>query len=560
MKKNTLFQLSSLSLAIAISANVFALAPSAGTPDLTLYIPGSQSNDPAFGFMVNNAVVANAVCIDNATTTGTGTTTHIYFQAGINDNHSAIYCNTNDQKIPGLTTGDASNHHLSKLLIVRRRLGASFIGLDAVNHGTKLDYLDPTQSNAGCTASNGSYSSGGATYQYNYTCTTTTSNLTATAVTSDVTPDVFTGTNVTPGYVPINPSTISSVNPLGGHIVGLPVTLLLRNALQYAEVTTGILPSSCTPGNETAACVPTLTKEQVASIFNGSINDWTQFQISPTKTLADVVADGVTAGVANLSNPADTTVHICRRENGAGQQVALLASILQYPCLGTAAPTLADPLNNPNLYSDVQYATSLGAVDKCLTDYNNGPNSKGVYSFFGVTTNPSPYPSPTFASVPSGSVGNQWAISIQTTERNASNSAPYRFIAIDGAIPTGEEAYLGHYRLIGNYSLSWNIPASPTTYQANQLAALSAITKYSQLPSTIASRNGTLSLQSFGQAGYIALSDNGFVPPITWTASNPTTPYSKLVNGKPNACAIPTASIKESNDSLGLGVVQVQLK
>jgi len=537
-------RLTAVALALATAGNAWALTPADGLPDLTLYIPGSQANDPAFGFLVNNLTVANAVCEQNALsgTTGatnddTATTTHIYFQGGINDNYSAVYCYTNNTLIPGLATGTGSNHH-TKLLISRRRLGASGVGLDAVAHGTALTYLSGSDL-AKCTyTASGSYSSGGATYQYNYSCPTPTGTYTATAATSDVTPDAFYNApdNVAPNTHAILSGQITNVKAIGGHIIGVPVTLGLRNALQYAEIQAGMLPATCTVADETASCVPSLTKQQIASIFSGSIYDWTQFQVTSTQTLLDVVTAGVTAGVSGLKVPTaglatgaavDTTVHICRREPGAGQQVALLADILQYPCLGVNAPRI---VNNQTAASDVVYATSLGAVDKCLGDFNDGTNG-----YFGTanTTLPSTEQPPA-TTVPHG---NQWAISIQSTERNATNSAHYRFIAIDGALPTGQEAYLNRYPLVGNYSLSWN------TLDSNAVAALNAIASYSSLPATIYSRNGDLSNQKFGQAGYVALVDNGFAPSLVWTPSNPVTPYSKLdSNGKPSSCTIPVVN------------------
>jgi hypothetical protein len=91
-----------------------------------------------------------------------------------------------------------------------------------------------------------------------------------------------------------------------------------------------------------------------------------------------------------------------------------------------------------------------------------------------------------------------------------------------------------------------------TSSNSNINAALNAITAYSKLPAIIASRNGTLSNQSFGQAGYIALSDNGFAPPLTWDPTNPVTPYSKLDSAgiHPNACAIPTVNLNYGNVQL----------
>jgi len=519
-------------LLMAAVSNVWALTPAAGAPQLTLYIPGSQSNDPAFGFMINGLTPTNALCLDDPTPSGAGTTAHVYFYTAstadkaTNDNYSAIYCNTDDTKIPGLTGGTGA-HHTTRLWISRRRLGASYVGLDAVANGTLLTYLkDPTA--AVCSAFNGSYSSSGATYQWNYSCTTATAGIAATAATSDVTPDVFRGTdNVTPGKPEIDATTLDNKYALGGHIIGTPVTLKLRNALQYAQIQNGSLPASCTVGNESAACVPSLSKEILVSLFSGQIPDWSTFRVKVggvEKTLPEVVADGVTAGVAGLSNPLDTAVHICRRENGAGQQVALLASVMQSPCLGESSPNLAQPGG----FADVQYATSLGAVEKCLGDYNDGTNG-----WFG-TSNPAPFPNPPATGVPHG---NQWAISIQTTERNAGNTAKYRFIKINGALPTGEQVYLGHYPLVGEYAISWK-----NNVNGNQDSALNALVAYSSLPSTIASRNGTLSNHSWGQAGYIALSANGHAPPATWDPANPVTPFTRSLSGTPDACAVPVVN------------------
>ncbi|MFM8332071.1 MAG: hypothetical protein ACKN9T_10315 [Candidatus Methylumidiphilus sp.] len=534
MSKQTTQTLAAMLLAAAC-APASALTPADGAPQLSLYIPGSQANDPNFGFLIGGVAPANALCVDAANTSGAGTTTHVYFQnytatpaSATNNDYSAIYCNTDDTKIPGLT-GGVGAHHTTRLWISRRRLGASFIGLDAVANGTPLTYLaDPVTAN--CTAVNGTFTSAGVGYQFNYSCTVVTPGIKATAATSDITPDVFHGSdNVTPGYTDIDASLIDNKFAIAGHIIGTPVTLKLRNALQYAQSKSGLIPSTCLPGDETAACVPSLSKEQLVSLFTGQTYDWGAFKVKVSgvdKTLPQVVADGVAAGVANLANPLDTRVHICRRENGAGQQVAMLANILQYPCLGASSPALAQPGAVP---ADVQYATSLGAVDNCLSDYNDGSNK-----WFG-TANPQPYPNPPATSV---AHGNQWAISIQTTERNASRGANYRFIRINGALPTGEQVFLGHYPLVGEYGISWITgPTAPAG--GNVEKALNALVSYSQLPAVVVSRNGSLSNHSWGQAGYVALSANGYEPTPTWTQSYPVTPYTHAASGTPDACTIP---------------------
>jgi hypothetical protein len=527
-----------------------AQMPSTG-PDIALYIPGSQANDPDFGFPFNGSSPLNALCLTNPETSGTSA--HVYFfnesttpsnpLTADNNYNSAIFCLTDNTKIPGLQ-GGTGNTHQQTLLISRRRLGASFVGLDAVQNGTTLTYLSTNDITKNCAPNTGAgYSSGGVTYNYDYSCSTVTAGITATAATSDITPDVFYGSdNIPPvnNYSAIDPTQIANIYPIAGEIVGIPVTLNLRNALQLAEAQSGLLPATCTPGTETAACVPTLTKAQLVSLFSGNTSSWSSFYINGIDlvTLANNYAKANTTQTA-VKAPSDSTVHICRRENGAGQQVAVLANILQDPCLGTAAPSLAQPGGA----SDVVYATSLGAVDNCLTDYYNTYTTTGgvttpAYKFFGTTTNLSSTgyaPNP-----PKTTAGNQWAIGIQTTERNPSNTSPYRFIAIDNAVATGYEAAAGHYPLVAEYAISYQTPAS-----TNVSLALQALVNYSQLPATVAARNNALSNQtSFGQAGYVALSGytiNGQTnaPSIPWNASSPVTPYTHDASGAPNACSIP---------------------
>ncbi|CAG1001289.1 hypothetical protein MYXO_03036 [Myxococcaceae bacterium] len=532
----------------------WALTPADGAPQLSLYIPGSQANDPNFGFLIGGVVPANALCLDAANTSGAGTTTHVYFQnytgtpaSATNNDYSAIYCNTDDTRIPGLTGGTGA-HHTTRLWISRRRLGASFIGLDAVANGTALTYLaDPVT--ASCTAVNGTFTSAGVAYGFNYSCTVVTPGIHATAATSDITPDVFHGSdNVTPGYSDIDATTLDNRFAIAGHIIGIPVTLKLRNALQYAGIVSGQITNTldqtpnvaCTVGSEDRGCVPSLSKEQLVSLFTGTTYDWGTFRVKVggvEKTLPQVVADGVTAGISGLSNPLDTTVHICRRENGAGQQVALLANVLQYPCLGSSAPAIAQPGFGP---ADVGYATSLGAVDNCLKDYNDGTNG-----WFGTSNSP-PYPNPPATGVPHG---NQWAISIQTTERNASRGTNYRFIKINGALPTGEQVFLGHYPLVGEYGISWKT-GSVAPAGSNIEKALNALVAYSQLPAVVASRNTNISKHSWGQAGYVALSANGYAPNATWNETYPVTPYTRAASGTPDACTIPIINPNYSSAEL----------
>lgn len=571
-------RISALALALAMSGSAWALKPSDGAPDLKIFIPGSQAHDPVFGFLVGGQTVANAICADNATTTGTGTTTHIYFQGAtpVNDSYSAVYCLASPTKIKALlgnsanltTAGTYSGPAAAgdanakvKVWISRRRLGASFVGLEAVTQNIPHEYLD--YSSSGWNSTSGSYSSGGTSFEYNYSWPSTPSNsIAATAATSDVSPDVYWAEdNVTPGSTPIDASSFH-VEQIAGHIIGIPVTLKLYRALQFAGIQSGTLPSTCPlpAGLDTVAdgqaCQPSLSRQQLVSLFSGTVADWTAVKVkvlaSPPYPLTNTALYGTTTDLVTLASnanglapgvkaPHDNAIHICRRENGAGQQVAVLANILQYPCLGDNSPKIADVGGNV----DALYATSLGAVDNCLKDLNDGTNgyfSAGnpnpTYFATGTTVRHNPAPYNDYRDIPQNVAhGDQWGLSIQTTERNASRGTNYRFIKIDGASSTGEQVYLGHYPLVGEYAITWS-----ESLGADYKTLISAIAAAGKQPDTVKNRNSGLSNHTFGQAGYIALSMNGFTPTSAWDSTKPVTPYQRAVAGAGNACAVPTVN------------------
>jgi hypothetical protein len=493
--------LSRIALAAALTlgaGRAGALTPADGLPDIYLYIPGSQANDGFF---------QPSVCTGNV---------HVYFQnytpadpsKATNNDYWALYCETDGSKVSGLTG-------TRKVWISRRRLGASFVGLDALR-GTRLTYLkDPVA--AACTAFDGTFTSAGVQFKYQYSCGTVTDGIAATAATSDVTPDAFRGPdNVPSGYAEIDAAAIPNRRAIAGHIIGLPVTLKLRNALQYAQVLSGSLPSDCTStGNiESARCMPDLTKQQLVSLFSGTVSDWNAFSVkasSGTLTLGQVAQQW--AGDASYLNPPrDTKVHICRRENGAGQQVALLANILQNPCLGSSSPALVQPGGA----TDAQMATSLGQVDNCLRDFNDGSNL--------------------FPPLANVAHGNQWAISIQTTERNVNRAANYRYVKVAGGAPTLDDVALGNYPLWSEYAISWMNNVSE-----DQAKVLEAIVRYGQNPANVNARNAA-SVHSFGPAGYIALSSNGYAPDPVFNRANPINPYTRARSGLPDACTVPVVN------------------
>jgi hypothetical protein len=214
-------------------------------------------------------------------------------------------------------------------------------------------------------------------------------------------------------------------------VFGVPVTTALYRALQQVQFIGS--PDCLSDTNaalnvdsrDSAACVPSLERQQVTALYNQTIFDWNDFK-APNGTALPLAA-GVTA-------PADEFVRICRRVSTSGTQATFEAYWLNERCAEGVTPFavpddssgIQDTVYSPNNFaggSAVNAAPSSGNVRTCLSSANTG---------------------------------NFWAVGVLSTEVTAANygagnattppgTVGLRFVAINGAAPNLVNAANGSY-------------------------------------------------------------------------------------------------------------------
>ena len=276
---------------------------------------------------------------------------------------------------------------------------------------------------------------------------------------------------------------------ISGLIFGIPVTTKLRDQLQVAQFGA----SSACIGDETEACMPSLSKQEVASLLAGKVQTWDKF------TVNGVALTAVAGGTA----PSPTTVHVCRRVSSSGTQTMTQAKFLGTGCGATGiapAPQTTSGLSKPQVLEN----SGAGDVDTCL----NTKNGAGI-----------------------------WAVGVQSTEKNLPVGGVYplgyRFVKIDGAAPTRANVIAGSYFDWSEDSMQWL--GSTDALKAN-------------LFTTIASRSGDPELFptytfTWGVAGNVALATNGY--PVTDARVSP---YSHT-NGSATASVCRTPTIVNLNSA-----------
>ncbi|HET8711521.1 MAG TPA: hypothetical protein VFM32_09100, partial [Spongiibacteraceae bacterium] len=244
-----------LSLAVlAASMNTMALTPASLPADDVLFISGASAQDKG----INE--VAASLCTD---------TPDFYSDTGSvpGKAYTAIFCTMNDSTVPNLAPA-ATNR---KVLIYKRSKGGSAWGVGPVEaHQSIANMLiDNT-----CTLSSANH----------YQCTGTTT-MTVDAGMSDVEPALFRGVNLLeagiggvqngdPGTAPLTQAQLDRLDkkPTGALTFGVVVTKTLRDALQVVQFGNG---SACVTSDE-ESCMPSLTKPQIASLFAGTVANWSE--------------------------------------------------------------------------------------------------------------------------------------------------------------------------------------------------------------------------------------------------------------------------------------------
>ena len=313
---------------------------------------------------------------------------------------------------------------------------------------------------------------------------------------SEVEPGAFYGPNTADGIKPVDGNRIASlltVTPGAVEVIGINVTRNLRDALQLAQIAAGALPDTCGAGDETETCMPSLDKPMLSSIFSGNLGKWDRIYFNGQPLTSYGTA------------PANAKVYICRRTNGAGNQVMINSNLLNTPCdAGALSPALtSNVLAGPVIVQN----TTTANQDKCLVDFQSGTNSSGG----------------------NASLVSAWAIGFQALDKNVNETLGYRFIKVDGVAPTLSNTAKGRYSLFGESVWTWPKVAGPA---GDTLAILQKLALDSTDPTLLATANASLT-HSFGSGMYLAPSILGWVVDVTgqFNASAPVMPYTRGPNG-----------------------------
>ena len=407
---------------------------------------------------------------------------------GAGGNHRAYFCKIDSSKVTGLSTTNPNVlfHKTSTTKTAGGNIGGSGIGVNPVLLKLPVDVMSINNGNCVAPVAGESY------WRCRITQPGDVAPMVPDAGVSDVNPELFIGSNTPTGVSPVDATQASrllTVKSGGALVFNTPVTTQLRNALQRAHIAAGNLAADCV-GKETEACMPTMTKAEIASVMAGNIPNW----------------DGIKIGGRNLTDFAegsttDSKVYLCRRTNGSGTQATINAKVLDVPCSVAAS----NPLETSNelIGPVVRLNAGSGDVEKCLADLNDGTNTSGQ----------------------NAAAVKGWAIGVQSTERNASNKLAYRYIKIDGVAPTIENAAANKYRVAVEVTYQWLKTGGPTGDIAK---IISRVATDAGKPSIVAKNNASFKY-TWGQGGYLAVASEGW--PVTqgpFDINNPVTPYTHV--------------------------------
>ncbi|MCQ8103513.1 hypothetical protein NP590_05290 [Methylomonas sp. SURF-2] len=518
MKKHVLSAAVALASLAGFSQGALAHAPGV-TPDLEIFMSGATAPDKGLKALFTSMCTPGTLDIYRDDPGAASTKGR---------NHNAFFCTVSASEIPNLTV-NGSAVTSAKILFHKRSQGGSAQGVNPLIDGVAIAHM--RIDNGNCT----NVGSG------NWDCNAAGANLVnvvSDAGVSDVEPKLFVGPNKPSNASAVNPAqadAVLTVVPAASLIFGVPVTDNLYIALQKAQ---GLLdaPSSCSAGAYTEACMPSLSKEQVATLVSGQIKRWNEFSVNGT-ALTTLTAgmtytdDTVNPPVVRNVTPSDTKLHFCKRIDGSGTGAQMYAKFLNNPC-STAG--LDPDWGGSALAGPVKHEVSgSGDMELCLTDFARGTNTaKKVTS-----TNPDVFTTDVNPSLATG-----WAIGMQSLENNATHTRPYRFVKVDGVAPTLENVFKGRYMDWVEYTFQYRKAISQ-----DKKTVIAQIAKDAGAPSIIATELNSGFVHPFGPSGYLA-NGNNFSYSHTLNLNAPVNPYSHEVKGSLSNCQVPVIKSVVNNN------------
>jgi hypothetical protein len=505
--------------------------PTAGTMSATTQIFLSGSS--ALQELVERSLLegtANAICKSG--------TVRKYIDAGTNGSNQAAYLcelNAGANQNPVLKTLSTHAGWKPNLLLYKRNQGGSLQGTVPVANSIATEFLNVSSNTGVCTPQPAGL------FAAIVKCDYDSSNNVKTVPTfglADVNPKIFTiASENAPAGTPALTTGFKTI-PSVAAVFGVVVTTKLRNALQQAQFS---LSSNCNPKNagytsttaESAVCTPNLQTSQIAAIFAGypaptapltlpvkgagKLHDWTQIKIGSGGNLfANTIA---------ANKPSKSKLHICSRTIGSGTKAQFGVRFLNNACNaagsklvqnadynGSSESTQPDfnatPVPETAIRPMVHAMASSGGLAECLTELDSGTGSSGG-SFDGSKYD-----------------GSRWAIGYQSLDKNATRSAAYRFIKIDGVLPTLQNIANGRYHdwVEAVYVYRSNLSGDTLTL-VNE-----AINSFGK-PSVLGFVNTSAANHSFGKSGFLAVPNAAHPAPLNGlvNAASPINPLSYAI-------------------------------
>jgi len=271
--------------------------------------------------------------------------------------------------------------------------------------------------------------------------------------------------------------------------------------------------------------MPTLSSAQVASIFAGTLSEWTRLVDNrgvplpnssllpePPNTSRDLA--GTSPGAYRPDGTTGNRVYICRRIASSGTQTAYEIHYLRTRCMPDA-PEFMAPDDGSDIHSGGSVAQFVDRADPA------GRVFAGVGS------------SDVHACPDAHEAHNRWAVGMLSTEVAGNNaSREFRHIRVDGRAPSLDNARDGRWLHVSEPTIQWRAGSDLLSTAAGRL--LGFIIENIVEPRVIQSLNSG-SRHTWGQDGYLALArpDGDALP------GAPIAGLSKRYDGHVRNCNVP---------------------
>lgn len=504
--------------------------------DLEINIAGASAPDVALKDLINNLCVANTLTtFTDACQTGTASATSCGGGVGkaVGSSYSGYFCTIDHTKVANMAAD-------KNVFFRKRSAGGSFQGT------VPVAYAQSTQTQMNINSTNCGVTSDASIYKCSNGSTFTGAAAIPDMGTSDLPPGEFITPNVATGSAECDSNCTANLDTASNYALtmGIIVDSKLYVALQKAQglntdsngdsiddvTQQSVFSANAALQPGFIANMPSLTEEQLASIYAGKVANW-------NKVFYNDVALTLTSGV---TAPSDSRVFVCRRSAGSGTQGAINAVIMHVPC-STAADFPAT--DNTTCLSNTGVAATSPSACSTATWANPVVPS--------ATTTPVIH-----EASGSGDLDNcmqnindagKWSIGLMGLDRSpiTQGASKWAFIKVNGVEPTLANVARGKYPLWGGESVQWrnkavnqdNNAANPLVPAptGDQLAIMQTLRNNASNPAELNTINLSLTYP-FGNAGALDLINttirpfNASLPVMQYTRSNKTCNVSKPIS------------------------------